>query len=108
MLGLEKSLRSSLGKNTIRKGLCVTVLSVSIVALFAPDAYPQSLLFNGQLNRGPERWRRPDAAHVQRLRAAGWTCPDSAQWPALWRPRGSNMTFKAFPAGGKLGMWSAS
>jgi len=76
-----------------------------ILLLFAASAFAQSLIFNGSLNIGPSTWPRPDSAHVQRLRANGWNCPESDKWPAWWSPKGSNVTLVAFPNGGKLGAY---
>ncbi|MBW1947860.1 MAG: hypothetical protein JRI33_07985, partial [Deltaproteobacteria bacterium] len=43
---------------------------------------------------------------MQALRAGGWKCPDSEQWPAWWQPRGSNVTLEMFTTGGKQGAYA--
>jgi len=85
------------------------VLSMAAVLMlslfFAAPAAAQSLIFNSNLNPKGPKGPGPDAAHVKRLRASGWKCPEPEKWPMWWGPRGSNVTLETFPTGGKQGAY---
>ena len=99
------NLDSSRGDRSV-SGLLVRVLAASICLLPALRAGADSLIFNSGLETGPPTAPRPSAAHVQRLRSDGWTCPEPEMWPMWWSPRGSNVKFETFADGGKQGAYA--
>ena len=93
-----------MSENDIRRALCIAI--ILLLSLFlAASAAADSLIFNNNLSVLGPKAPRPSVAHVERLRASGWKCPEWDKWPAWWDPKGTNVTFQAFPRGGKLGAY---